>query len=137
MGFFQLKGAFFSDFFLGIGPLWRPLACVVQLFDSGLMFLSVPKSFIRQSKDGCTISLKVVPRSSKNQIVGVENGALKIKLTAPPVEGSANEAVVEFLADFLKKPKRFVTLISGQQSRNKVVLVSGVKVKEILDTLNQ
>lgn len=79
----------------------------------------------------------MIPRSSKNQIVGEEQGVLKIKLIAPPVEGAANEALVEFLAKIFKKSKKSVSLLSGQQSRHKIVLITGLKKTEILAALNQ
>lgn len=86
---------------------------------------------------GCLLSLKVVPRSSQNQIVGMEQGVLKIKLQAPPVEGAANEAVLKFLAKCLRKPKSTLTLVSGFQSRNKRVKIPGMKSTEVWDALNQ
>ena len=95
-----------------------------------------PAFFIRESGDACTLSLKVVPRSSRNLVVGVEQGFLKIKLQAPPVEGAANEAVVEFLAGLLEIPKRSITLVSGQASRHKVVRIAGLSVAEIIRILN-
>lgn len=90
-----------------------------------------------ETAEGCLLSLKVVPRSSRNQIVGVEQGVLKVKLLAPPVEGAANEALLEFLAKILKRPKTYLVLVSGFQSRNKKAKITGMKAAEILDILNQ
>jgi hypothetical protein len=73
-----------------------------------------------------TFAVRVVPRSSRNQIVGVEGGALKIKLTAPPVEGAANAALIEFVAEWLGVRRSAVSIVSGDKARNKLVRVSGV-----------
>lgn len=101
------------------------------------MRLDISGSFIRESKEGCTLSLKVIPRSSRNQVMGVEEGVLKIKLTAPPVDGAANEALVKFLADTFKRPRKSLSLLSGHQSRQKVVRISGLNASEVLEALNQ
>jgi len=80
---------------------------------------------------GVVLTVRVVPRSSRNQIVGTENGALKIKLTAPPVEGAANAALIEFIAEWLSVRKSAVTIISGDKARRKVVRVSGVTAEQV------
>ena len=92
---------------------------------------------LRESQGFCTLAMKVIPRSSQNKIMGVENGVLKLKLSAPPVEGAANEAVVDFLSKWLGKPKSAIELMKGQQSRNKLVRITGVKAVEILDALKK
>jgi uncharacterized protein len=81
---------------------------------------------IRESTDGVTFTVKVHPRAKKNAITGEMGEALKIALTAPPVEGRANEAVIEFLAEVLRVPRASVSIAAGQSSRNKVVRVSGL-----------
>lgn len=80
---------------------------------------------------GVVLTVRVVPRSSRNQIVGTENGALKIKLTAPPVEGAANAALIEFIAEWLSVRKSAVTIMSGDKARRKVVRVSGVTAEQV------
>jgi len=80
---------------------------------------------------GVVLTVRVVPRSSRNQIVGMENGALKIKLTAPPVEGAANAALIEFVAEWLSVRKSAVTIMSGDKARRKVVRVSGVTAEQV------
>ncbi len=81
---------------------------------------------IESTPSGVTIKVYVAPRASTNRVVGVHNGAIKVALTAPPVEGAANKALVEFLAKALQVPKGSVRLASGEASRHKVVAVSGV-----------
>ena len=86
---------------------------------------------IHDTPDGATLAIKVHPRARKNAITGELGGALKLSLTAPPVEGRANEACIEFLANLLKVPRSSVTIASGQSSRRKVIRVSGVSADDV------
>ncbi|HEY1526524.1 MAG TPA: DUF167 domain-containing protein [Candidatus Angelobacter sp.] len=81
---------------------------------------------IKESASGVTFAVKVHPRARKNAITGVLGDALKLALTAPPVDGKANHAVVEFFADLFAIPRSSVTIASGETSRNKVVRIAGV-----------
>ena len=77
------------------------------------------------------IKVRVVPRSSRNRIIGVEDGIFKIKLKAPPVDGKANKALIEFLARRLGLAKGSVEIISGERSRQKSVRIHGLSLKEV------
>jgi uncharacterized protein len=88
---------------------------------------------IRELEDCVTFEVKVHPRARKNAITGELGGALKLFLTAPPANGRANEACIEFLANLLKVPRSSVTIASGQSSRNKVLRVAGVTAKHVRD----
>jgi uncharacterized protein len=90
---------------------------------------------IAEANGSVTFNVRVVPRSSRNQIVGVEGGALKIKLTAPPVEGAANAALIEFIAEWLDVRRSAVSIISGDKARNKIVRVNGVTRGRVLERL--
>jgi uncharacterized protein (TIGR00251 family) len=79
-----------------------------------------------ESAKGVSFSIKVHPRAHKNAITGTVGDALKLALTAPPVEGKANQAVIEFFADLFQIPRSSVTIASGETSRNKVVRIAGV-----------
>ena len=72
------------------------------------------------------LSIRIQPRASKNGIGVMENGKLKIRLTAPPVDGAANEALVKFLADTLSVPKSQVEIVSGHTAREKIVRITGI-----------
>ncbi len=87
---------------------------------------------ITEANNGVTFGVRVVPRSSRNQIIGVEGGALKIKLAAPPVEGAANTALIEFVAEWLGVRRSAVSIVSGDKARNKLVRVSGVTREQVL-----
>lgn len=68
------------------------------------------------------IHLRVLPRSSKNEVVGLmADGTLKVKLTAPPVDGKANDALIKLLADYFDKPKNKIKIASGTTSKNKTI----------------
>lgn len=77
------------------------------------------------------LKIHVTPRASRNQITGWRGDILCIKITAPPVEGAANEAISKFLADALKVRKSQVELVSGEKSREKTVRVLGLSEVEI------
>jgi uncharacterized protein (TIGR00251 family) len=85
---------------------------------------------------GVSFAVKVRPRAKKNAITGKLGDALKVSLTAPPVEGRANEGCIEFFAKLLKVPRSSVTIASGLTSRNKVVRVAGVTAQYVRDRLN-
>ena len=89
-----------------------------------------------QEKDGGVIfSVRVQPRASKDEIAGEMGGALKVQLRAPAGEDRANEALVEYLSQLLKRPKSAVRILSGERSRTKRIEISGVTQQQILGLL--
>ena len=92
---------------------------------------------LREAGGNCTIPLKVIPKSSRDEIAGVEAGALKLKIRALPVEGEANEAVLRFLAKWFGRPRVSVEMVRGQKSRQKVVRIRGLKTAEVLAALSK
>ena len=90
---------------------------------------------IEATATGITIKIYVAPRSSFNKVVGLHNGAIKVALTAAPVEGAANKALVDFLARVLGVSKGTVRIVSGEASRHKSVAVAGVDVRSALKKL--
>lgn len=89
-----------------------------------------------QEKDGSVIfCVRVQPRASKDEIAGEMGGALKVRLRAPAVEDRANEALVEYLAQLLKRPRSAVRILSGERSRTKRIEISGVTQQQILGLL--
>lgn len=81
---------------------------------------------LHETAKGITFAVKVQPRARKNAITGTVGDALKLALTAPPVEGRANQAVIEFFAELFAIPRSSVTIASGESSRNKVIRIAGV-----------
>jgi hypothetical protein len=92
-------------------------------------------SVFRESNGAVTFAVKVIPRASKNQIVGIEGDAIKIRLNAPPVEGKANDALMEFLADVLQVARAQIGIVTGQTARRKIVRVRGRTAKQIENAL--
>jgi len=90
---------------------------------------------VSESASGVTFAVRVHPKAKKNVITGELVDALKLSVTAPPVEGRANEACIEFFAKLLKVPRSSVSIASGLSSRNKVIRVTGVSVQSVRDRL--
>jgi len=133
MGNLQFQGPYHGGFSHRDWALWGSLAGSFEFFHAWLM--NFKNLQLREADGGCSISLKVIPKSSRNQVAGVEGGVLKIKIQAPPVEGAANEAVIKFLSGLFHQPKSSILVIKGQQSRHKVIRIKGAQVKEILESL--
>jgi uncharacterized protein len=84
---------------------------------------------------GVRFSVHVQPRASKSEVAGLHGDAIKIRLTAAPVDGSANEALVTFLAKTLALPTRAVRIVGGTHSRSKIVDIDGISVDAVLRLL--
>jgi uncharacterized protein (TIGR00251 family) len=76
-------------------------------------------------------SVRVIPRASRSAITGKRGDALLVRLAAPPVEGAANEALVEYLAQAFGRPKRDVAILSGHKSRDKRVSIEGLSEADL------
>ncbi len=83
------------------------------------------------------IRVKLIPRSSRNQIMGRDDDIFKVKVTSPPVDGLANKALVELLAKRLRIPKGSIEIISGKNSRLKSVRIHGLSQEEITQLLDK
>ena len=90
---------------------------------------------IQETNSGVVFHIRVLPRSSRCEVVGVQDNALKIKITAPPVEGKANAECVRFLSDVLGVRKNRITIKAGQKSKNKTVSISGMTKEEVLSAI--
>lgn len=90
---------------------------------------------IKQDKDGVRIPVYVAPRASRTQITGFHEGAVKIRLAAPPVDGAANDELTQFLAKFFGAPKTSVSIVGGQTSKRKIVLIAGLSADEAVEKL--
>lgn len=75
----------------------------------------------------CRLRLRIVPNAKRSEVVGPHGEAIKLKIAAPALEGRANEELVEFLAGKLGVPRRCVTLVSGEKSRDKVVAIESLE----------
>jgi len=88
-------------------------------------------NWMKESKDGIILTIRVVPRASKNEISGELGDAIKIRLQAPPVEGKANKALIQFLSDALNIQWNRISILSGDTGRNKRVLIRGISAEEL------
>lgn len=89
----------------------------------------------KETEEGVIISLYIQPNASKTEIIGEHNGALKVKIKAPPVEGKANDEVMRFLSKALGISKSQVELLKGDRSREKKVLVRSATINFIRESL--
>ena len=94
-----------------------------------------PPTFLRNTPGGTLLTVKLQPRASKNEIGTPLGDELKIKVTAPPVDAAANQALIELLADRLDCSRGKVELIRGQTSRHKTILLHGFTPAEVLPKL--
>ena len=85
---------------------------------------------VGERNGGVTFQVKIHPRAKKNAITGEVGEALKLALTAPAIEGRANEACIEFLAKLLKVPRSSVTIATGEHSRLKVIHIAGLTAEQ-------
>src|SRR5258707_15015842 len=92
-------------------------------------------AFASDVADGCTLSVRVHPGARKNNVTGVHADALKIALTAPPVDGKANEALIAFLADALHLPRARIAIVAGLTGRAKTLRITGKSAAEVAAAL--
>jgi uncharacterized protein (TIGR00251 family) len=92
-----------------------------------------PRSFhLHDGKKGAALAVRVTPRASKNEIVDIlSDGTVKVHLTAPPVEGKANEALIKFLADVLEIPVKQLEIVAGGTGRDKLISVIDMDAKTV------
>jgi uncharacterized protein (TIGR00251 family) len=83
------------------------------------------------------LSIRVIPRSKKNEIAQfMEDGTIKIRITAPPAEGKANEALIKFLAEALQVSPGQVRILAGQTGRNKRIQVEGIELESVQERIS-
>ena len=86
---------------------------------------------VGETENGVVFNIRVIPRASRCELVGVQGDALKIRITAPPVEGAANKECIRFLSDMLGVKRSQIKIIAGHRSKNKKVSISGIKRRDI------
>lgn len=92
-------------------------------------------AFIRSHAEGVSLAIKLQPRASRTEIGPLEGPELKIKVTAPPVDAAANEALLALLAEKLGSARGAVVILRGKTSRHKTILVRGVTVEKVWSAL--
>jgi len=91
---------------------------------------------VEELPGGVRLNVLVQPRASRSKLVGEHDGRLKIALAAPPVDGEANAALIEFVAELLKVKRAQVELSAGQSSRRKTLTVRGISAAEVAKLVN-
>lgn len=79
----------------------------------------------KETKDGLIMRVRVVPNSSKNEIIKMEDDTTKVKITSPPIDGKANKCLIEFLSKTFAVPKTHIKVIKGETSKDKTILITG------------
>jgi uncharacterized protein (TIGR00251 family) len=92
---------------------------------------------VRETNEGVTFAIRVLPRSSKCEMAGLQGDALKIRITAPPVEGRANEACIRFLASLFNVNKNRIAIEAGHKSKNKQVSIAGLTCGDVRAVLSE
>ena len=94
--------------------------------------MSRPKTGVAKAPKTASIAVRVIPRAKRNKIVGLlEDDTLKVRLTAPPVDGKANMALIKFLSDAFGIQKSDIEILSGETSRTKLIRLMGLTKKEL------
>ena len=91
--------------------------------------------WLEETKQGVTIDLHVIPNARKSEIVGIHNDKLKIKISSPPVDGSANKEIVKFFSKKLKISKSNIYIISGEKSRDKRLLINDITMDKVRNSI--
>ncbi|MFP6583199.1 MAG: DUF167 domain-containing protein [Candidatus Hydrogenedentota bacterium] len=99
--------------------------------------MNPPKSSIRANAGNVEISLRVQPKSYRDAIIVEAEGRIRVALTAPPVDGKANKALIAFMAKSLGVPKRRVKLIRGASSREKTIRIEDMDVETVFSVLSR
>jgi uncharacterized protein len=90
---------------------------------------------VNETEEGVTFAIRVLPKSSKPGLAGLKEDALRIRITAPPVEGRANEESIRFLATLFNVKRNQVTIKAGHKSKKKLISIVGLKREDILAAL--
>jgi uncharacterized protein (TIGR00251 family) len=85
---------------------------------------------LKETKDGIILNLKISPNASKNMFIFEETG-LKVKITAQPIDGKANKALIEFLSKQFKVPKTYFEILKGETSKDKTILIKNIDEEKI------
>ena len=90
---------------------------------------------LKETKDGIIFTLRISPNASKNEIIKDDTG-IKVKITAQPIDGKANKALIEFLSKQFKIPKSYFEIIRGEASKDKTILIINVGIDYLLNIVN-
>ena len=92
---------------------------------------------VRETADGLHVRLHVQPRAKRCEIAGLHSGALKVKVTAPPVDDAANRAIIDFFSELLHISKSSLCILAGLKSREKILQIKGLSPQRFLESLDR
>lgn len=92
--------------------------------------------YAHDAPDGATLAVRIHPGARKNAVTGIHDHALKVSLTTPPIDGRANQALIDFLSDRLHLPNARIILLTGQTSRSKLLRITGKSAADIQAALD-
>ena len=116
-------------------PVVMPVKTGIQSSARDLRVILEPMLELRQSGPDVLLSVFIQPRASRNALAGIHAGALKLQLTAPPVDGAANDACVRFLADVLDLHRSDLSIVKGTQARRKLIRITQASAAELRERL--
>lgn len=91
---------------------------------------------LHNGQKGAALAIRVLPRAKKNEVVGIlSDGTIKIRLTAPPVEGKANSALISYIADLLAVPRSKIQIIAGETGRDKLITILDLDAHNVQDRI--
>ncbi len=90
---------------------------------------------VRETDRAVEVALHVQPRARRNETAGLYNGALKLRISAPPVDDAANSAVIEYFASLLSLPRSHLSIVSGMKSRDKVLRIEGISLHDLIQRI--
>ncbi len=92
--------------------------------------------FLKETPEGVVIAVRIIPNSAKNSVLGYSEEYLKLKISSPPIENKANKKLTEYLSDIFKIPKSKVRFISGEKSKIKRLLLSGLTIEDAIKKID-
>ena len=92
---------------------------------------------VSETGEGLTVRLHVLPRAKRGELAGLHNGALKVKVTAPPVENAANRAVIDFFSELLGISKSNLKILAGTKSREKLLQIKGLSIVDFINLISR
>jgi uncharacterized protein (TIGR00251 family) len=96
------------------------------------------KPHFQKGKTGSAIAVRIIPRAKRNEVSEIQgDGTVKIRITAPPIEGEANRALIRFLAKLLDIPEHKIEIVAGLGGRNKLVSIDDLEAEEITEKMYQ
>jgi uncharacterized protein len=92
---------------------------------------------VSETGAGLTVRLHVLPRAKRGELAGLHNGALKVKVMAPPVENAANRAIIDFFSELLGISKSNLKILAGTKSREKLLQIKGLSIVDFMNLISQ